>query len=130
MRQWSRLVPSGLCVLLAAAPPAFASEFATSPSAVTLPIGTRASVKVTGASGPVRVTSLAPAIVATAYDDTLTLTGLKAGETKVNVQDGSRTVTVAVKVIDGPATPPSGASTEAWRVLASRDLGLQCADLE
>ena len=130
MRRLTRLVPSALCVLLAAAPAAFASEFAASPSAVTLPVGARASVKVTGASGPVRVTAVAPAIVAAAYENTLTVTGLKAGDTTVNVRDRSRTVTVAVKVIDGPATPPSGASTEAWRVLASRDLGLQCADLE
>ena len=130
MRQWSRLVLSGLSVVLATAVPAFAAELAASASAITLPIGASASVKVTGASGPVRVTSLAPAIVATAYDDTLTLTGLKAGDTKVNVRDPSRTVTVAVKVIDGSATPPPSASTAAWRVLASRDLGLHCADLD
>src|SRR5512137_1825184 len=119
--------------MLLAAGVALAAELAVSATAVSLSVGAKAAVQVTGASGRVRITSLQPSIAtASLSGSTITITGVAAGETKVNVSDSYHTVTVAVKVTGTTTTPPpsTGGSSAPWRVLASNDLGMHCADLD
>jgi hypothetical protein len=120
----------GFLGALVAAGPAIGAELRVSASAVTLSVGAVAKVQVTGASGTVKVASLAPAIATATYaSGVVTITGVGAGETKVNVSDRSHTVTIAVTVLGSPPPPP-GPASGTWRVLASNDLGMHCADLD
>jgi hypothetical protein len=132
MRRWSGSALTLFCGWLLCTSHAFAAELAVSAGNVALSVGAQAKVQVSGASGTVRVRTLAPAIAtATLAGSTITITGVGAGETKVNVSDRSHMVTVAVKV-SGTVTPPPPPPTSSapWRVLASNDLGMHCADLD
>lgn len=132
MRRWSGMALTISCGWLICASYAFAAELAVSASSVALSVGAQAKVQVSGASGTVRVQTLAPSVATAAIaSSTITITGVGAGETKVNVSDRSHTVTVAVKV-SGTVAPPSPPPTSSapWRVLASNDLGMHCADLD
>lgn len=131
MRRWLGLLVAALCGLLHLSPGAFAAELTVSASSVVLSLGTQAKVQVTGASGTVSVVSLAPAIAKATYaSTTVTITGVAPGETIVNVRDSQHTVTIAVKVTGSVTPPPPTGSAAPWRVLASNDLGMHCADLD
>ncbi len=130
MTVWLRsLLMAGCGLLLFVTPTAFA-ELAVSASAVALSVGASSAVRVTGASGTVAVSSLAPAIATARYAaTTVTITGVAAGQTIINVRDSEHTVTVAVTV-SAAASPPPVSTTVPWRLLASNDLGMHCADLD
>jgi hypothetical protein len=132
MRRFSALAAAAMCGWSVCASSVLAAELAVSASSVALSVGAESTVQVTGASGRVRVTSRAPAIATARYGSSaVTITGVSAGETKVNVRDNEHTVTIEVKVSGGPVTPPpTSNSSSTWRVLASNDLGMHCADLD
>ena len=122
---------TALCGMLLWLPPAFGAELSVSASSVAVSVGASASVKVSGASGTVRVASAASSIATASYTSpTIKITGVAPGSTKVKVSDREHTVTVEVKVTGTATPPPPGTSTLPWRVLASNDLGMHCADLD
>ena len=129
MRVLSSLFAAACFGLLFHAAPS-AAELSVSASAVAISAGTTSTVSVSGASGTVHVASAAPAIAATSYASPIvSITGISNGQTVINVTDSEHTVTVAVTV-SGSANPPPATATSAWRVLASNDLGMHCADLD
>ena len=130
-----RLIGFGLAAMAAwllYATPAFA-ELRVSASAVALSVGATTSVKVSGASGSVSVASMDSRIATAKYASGLVaIRAVAAGKTKINVKDREHTVTVAVAVSGSGSTPPPPpvSSSVPWRVLASNDLGMHCADLD
>ena len=131
MRDYHRLILAACCGMLVQLPLAHADELKVSASAVSLSAGAQAKVTVSGAKGTVRVASASASIATAAYaGNTITITGVASGRTKVNVSDREHQVTVAVTVTGVTAPPPPGNSTLPWRVLASNDLGMHCADLD
>lgn len=133
MARWCRsLLEIGCGVLLLVSAEAFA-ELAVSASSVALSTGAQSAVQVTGASGTVRVASQAPRVATASYaSGTVTIRGVAVGKTVVEVKDQEHKVTVAVTVTSGETAPPlpPPSSSAAWRVLASNDLGMHCADLD
>lgn len=130
MRRVLGSVFAAICGVLMLLPHAIAAELAVSASSVSVSAGAQAYVTVTGAQGTVRVTTDRSSIAAVAYaSPKVTITGVAAGSAKISVRDSEHTVTVAVTVV-GSASPPPPASTLPWRVLASNDLGMHCADLD
>ena len=129
-----RLIGFGLAAIsawLLCVTPAFA-ELRVSASAVALSVGATTTVKATGASGSVSVASMDPRIATAKYASGLvTIRAVAAGKTKINVKDREHTVTIAVTVSGSrfDATAPVSNSVP-WRVLASNDLGMHCADLD
>jgi hypothetical protein len=108
-----------------------AAELRVSASAVALTVGASTTVQVSGASGTVRVSVLSAAIASATYaSGRIAITGRSAGQTKVNVSDREHTVTVAVTVSSAAPPPPPPTTSSTWRVLASNDLGMHCADLD
>jgi len=131
MRRTYGILLTALCGMLVWLPPALGAELTVSASSVSLSVGAKATVKVSGANGTVRAASAASSIATTVYTSpTITITGVASGSTKVYVSDREHTVTVAVTVTGATTPPPPGASTLPWRVLASNDLGMHCADLD
>ena len=131
MRRTHGILLTALCGMLLWLPPAFGAELSVSASSVSVSVGASASVKVSGASGTVRVASSASSIATASYTSpTIRITGVAPGSTKVKVSDREHTVTVEVKVTGTATPPPPGTSTLPWRVLASNDLGMHCADLD
>ena len=131
MRRTHGILLTALCGMLLWLPPAFGAELSVSASSVSVSVGASASVKVSGASGTVRVASSASSIATASYTSpTIKITGVAPGSTKVKVSDREHTVTVEVKVTGTATPPPPGTSTLPWRVLASNDLGMHCADLD
>ncbi|MEO8508762.1 MAG: cytochrome C [Betaproteobacteria bacterium] len=131
MRNYHRMILAACCGMLVQLPLAHADELKVSASAVSLSAGAQAKVTVSGAKGTVRVASASTSIATAAYaGNTITITGVASGQTKVNVSDREHKVTVAVTVTGATAPPPPGTSTLPWRVLASNDLGMHCADLD
>jgi len=131
MRRTYGILLTALCGMLAWLPPALGAEITVSASSVSVSVGSKATVKVSGANGTVRVASAASSIATATYaSPTITITGVAAGSTKINVSDREHTVTIAVTVTGTGTSPPPGTSTLPWRVLASNDLGMHCADLD
>jgi hypothetical protein len=131
MRRTYGILLTALCGMLAWLPPALGAEITVSASSVSVSAGAKATVKVSGANGTVRVASAASSVATATYaSPTITITGVAAGSTKINVSDREHTVTIAVTVTGTGTSPPSGTSTLPWRVLASNDLGMHCADLD
>jgi len=60
----------------------------------------------------------------------VTVTGVKPGKTKVSVSDRRTSVSISVTVNGTTPPPPPASGTLPWRVLASNDLGMHCADLD
>jgi len=109
-----------------------AGDISVSASAVSLSPGAKATVKVSNAKGTVRATTSASAVATVTYaSPNLTITGVAAGKATITVRDSEHSATVAVTVTGGTTTtPPPTSSTLPWRVLASNDLGMHCADLD
>jgi hypothetical protein len=109
-----------------------ASDLSVSATVVSLSAGAKATVKVSNASGSVRVTTSSSAIATATYaSPNVTITGVAAGSAKITVRDSEHSATIKVTVTGGaPPPPPPTASTLPWRVLASNDLGMHCADLD
>ncbi len=132
-----RLIGFGLAavsVWLLCVAPAIA-ELRVSASAVALSVGATTKVSVSGASGSVSVASLAPSIATAGYaSSVVTIRAVSVGQTKINVRDREHTVTIAVTVSGSgstpPPPPPPTTGSVPWRVLASNDLGMHCADLD
>jgi hypothetical protein len=130
-----RLIGFGLAAIsawLLCVTPAFA-ELRVSASAVALSVGAATTVNVTGASGSVSVASMDPRIATAKYaSGQATIRAVAVGKTKINVKDREHTVTIAVTVSGSGSTPPPPpvSSSVPWRVLASNDLGMHCADLD
>ena len=121
---------TALLAWLALVPTAYA-ELKVSASTVSVSAGSQVSVTVSGAKGTVRVSSAATSIATVSYaSPSVKITGVAAGSTKVSVRDTEHTVTIAVNVTGSSTPPPPTGSTLPWRVLASNDLGMHCADLD
>jgi hypothetical protein len=132
MRRFLTVMLSVAAVLFLPVAPAAADGLSLSASAVSLSVGAKATVNVTGANGSVRVASSATSIATAMYaSGVVTITGVAAGSAKVTVLDRDRSATIAVTVAGSPPPPPPPpTSTLPWRVLASNDLGMHCADLD
>ncbi len=133
MQRISASLLAFMCSLFVGVPSALADGLSVSATSVAVSVGASAAVRVKDASGTVRVESGDKSIATAAYaSGTVTITGVKAGQTKVKVSDRRRSVSVAVTVngTTTPPPPPPGSSSLPWRVLASNDLGMHCADLD
>ncbi len=132
MRRMSGLMLAALWCALVVSPSVSADDLKVSASTVSLSAGAQATVTVSNAKGKVSVTSGAATIATAAYASNLiTITGVAAGSTTITVRDSEKSARISVRVTGTTSPPPPpGASTLPWRVLASNDLGMHCADLD
>jgi len=108
-----------------------ADGLSVSATTVSVSVGAKATVRVSNANGSLRVATSASSIATATYaSPNVTITGVAAGKTTVTVRDSERTVSIAVTVTGSGSTTPPPVSTLPWRVLASNDLGMHCADLD
>jgi hypothetical protein len=92
-----------------------------SPTAVVLPVGAKATVKVSNSRGAVRVSSSAPAIASVSYASGIaTITGVAAGSATVTIRDKVSQLTVAVTV-----NPPLAVSPTSVTVTAGADAAVK-----
>ncbi|MEQ1636614.1 MAG: hypothetical protein ABL903_07970 [Methylococcales bacterium] len=90
-----------------------------SPASVSFNVGTKASLKVSNASGTVSATSNEKSIVSTSYyNKVLTLTALKVGSTTVEVKDRKTTKKIPVTV-----TAASSSSLSVFPVVVAMNVG-------
>lgn len=107
-----------------------ASALTLTPGAVSVPVGGRATVKVSDARGEIQAESKNTAVVTVVLSNrtrsgaTLTLYGKGAGNTVVYVRD-ARTPNVGLPVTVGSATT---GTTAKYTLIAWNDLGMHCMD--
>ena len=131
MQRISAALLAFLCGLFLPVSSALADGLSVSATAVAASVGAKATVQVRNASGTVKVESGDKSIATATYgNSTVTITGVKTGQTKVKVSDRRTSVSIAVTVNGTATPPPPPSSTLPWRVLASNDLGMHCADLD
>ena len=95
------------CGLFIPATSALADGLKVAATSVAISAGAKATVQVTEGSGTIKVQSGDASVATAAYgDNKVTITGVKAGQTKVKVSDRRSSVSIAVNV-NGTSTPPS-----------------------